>query len=220
MTDVDIAPGEDAIFEVHVCDEPELDWYKDGILIEDEGRFIIEDPIEDDILYRLTIEKCQPSDRGTYTCYIRNDCGEARCSAQLMITEPLEGKFGKPHSFKKMSMPEWIKKQPEKPVKFGKEGLKSYPKELVEKSTNVLVTPEKAKVEVHSIPDEKDEVILPPTRDLPLLTTDRDPGLGNKNSWKKPSADIPHGKRKTFEAPKPLASKPKFLKEMKGGRVS
>ena len=77
MHDVEVSPGGDAVFEVLVPDQPELDWFKDGVLIEDEGRFVIEDAIEGDELYRLTVENCEPTDHGTYTCLIKNDHGEA-----------------------------------------------------------------------------------------------------------------------------------------------
>ena len=75
------------MFEVCVPGAPELDWYKDGVLIEDEGRFVIEDAVEGEELYRLTVEDCEPEDSGRYTCLIKNDFGETQCSGKLVISE-------------------------------------------------------------------------------------------------------------------------------------
>lgn len=97
MADVEVGSGGDAVFEVCVAGEPELDWYKDGVFIEDEGRFVIEDPLEGEDLYRLTIEQCVPEDSGTYTCLIKNDQGETKCSAVLLIKgTPLQEVVARP----------------------------------------------------------------------------------------------------------------------------
>jgi hypothetical protein len=279
MSDVEVGPGDDAVFEVHVPDQPELDWYKDGVIIEDEGRFVIEDPVEGDQLYRLTIEKCVPSDHGTYTCLITNDHGETKCSAQLVISKPLQKeviekpskvkplssapekatiepdkpsdqkskKFGKETS--KPSPKEGIEKpskvtplstaperatfEPQttpdhKPKKFGKESSKPSPKEAIEKPSKVTplsTAPERAKFEPQTTPDHKskkfgkDSSLQPTIRAKPSAYEGREYADENGAPRKKAPVEIPIGKRKDLEPLKPLAEKPKFLKEMKGGRV-
>jgi hypothetical protein len=235
MSDVEVRPGDDAIFEVHVPDQPELDWYKDGVIIEDEGRFVIEDPVEGDQLYRLTIEKCVPSDHGTYTCLITNDHGESKCSAQLVISKPLQKEvIEKPSKVKPLSSaPEKATIEPDKPSdqkpkKSGKETSKPSPKEAIEKPSKVTplsTAPERARFEPQSTPDHKskkfgkDSSLQPTVRAKPSAYEGREYADENGAPRKKAPVEIPIGKRKDLEPLKPLAEKPKFLKEMKGGRV-
>ncbi len=282
MSDVEVKPGDNAIFEVHVPDEPELDWYKDGVLIEDEGRFVIEDPVEGDYLYRLTVENCEPTDYGTYTCVIKNDQGETQCSAQLVISKPLSKEvIEKPSKVKPLSTtPDKARFEPDKTPnqkskKFGKDSSKPSPKEVIEKPSKVTplsTAPERARVEPESTPDHKtkrfakDSSLQPTVRakpspyegteyaDLstaperarvePESTPDHKTKRFAKDSSLQPTVrakpspyegteyadengavrkkvpvDIPPGKRKGLEPMEGLAAKPKFLKEMKGGRV-
>ena len=235
MSDVEVKPGDNAIFEAHVPDEPELDWYKDGVLIEDEGRFVIEDPIEGDYLYRLTVENCEPTDYGTYTCVIKNDQGETQCSAQLVISKPLSKEvIEKPSKVKPLSTtPDKARFEPEKTPnqkskKFGKDSSKPSPKEVIEKPSKVTplsTAPERARVEPESTPDHKtkkfakDSSLQPTVRAKPSPYEGAEYADENGAVRKKVPVDIPPGKRKGLEPMEGLAAKPKFLKEMKGGRV-
>lgn len=231
MSDVKVTPGENAVFEVHVPDQPVLDWYKEGVLIEDEGRFVIEDAIEGDQLYRLTVEKCEPSDCGTYTCLIKNDYGETECSALLTMSKPRfkEG-VDKPLSTtsgKAVFEPEEAPNQKPK-GKFGKQ-FKPTPKEVIEKpskATPLSIAPEKAQFEPKNKPDcktkkfSKDESTPPTVRAKPSSYDGKDFVVSSTPPQKKSPVDIPPGKRKVLEQFDGLASKPKFLTEIKGGRVS
>ena len=237
MYDVEVKAGGNAIFEVHVPDQPELDWYKNGVLIEDEGRFIIEDPVEGEQVYRLTIENCDPSDHGTYTCLIKNDHGETQCSAQLVISKPLqEEPVEKPSKVKLLSTaPEKARSEPvkapqQKPFgKFGKEGTKPTPKGVVEKPQKKLTplssAPERAIIEPQATPDHKkktfakDDSLQPTVRPKPSPYQGTEYADTNGAVRKKIPVDIPPGKRQVLEPMEGLAAKPKFLKEMKGGRV-
>ena len=236
MSDVEVKPGDDAIFEVHVPDQPELDWYKDGILIEDEGRFVIEDAMEGDELYRLTIENCEPSDYGTYTCLIKNDHGESTCSAQLVVSKARSKEtVEKPSKVKELFStisgkaafePETFPDQKTKPT-FGKD-YKPAPKEMIKKPAQVTplsTAPERAKFEAQSSPDQKtkkfgkDSSLQSTVRGKPSPYEGKDYADANGALRKKSPLDIPPGKRKVLEPMEGLAKKPKFLKEMKGGRV-
>ena len=235
MSDVEVKPGDDAVFEVHVPEEPDLDWYKDGVIIEDQGWFVIEDPIEGDELYRLTIEKCVPSDHGTYTCLITNEHGKSQCSAQLVISKPLSKEIiAKPSKVKPLSTtPEKATIEPEKPSdqkskKFGKETSKPSAKEAIEKPSKVAplsTAPERAKFEPQTTPDHKskkfgkDSSLQPTVRAKPSPYEGKEYADANGAIRKKPPVEIPVGKRKDLEPLKDLPEKPKFMKEMKGGRV-
>lgn len=89
MSDVEITEGEDAKFDVRIEGvDLEVDWYRDDELIEDAGRFIIEDPHpdSDDNLYSLTIENCCPEDAGLYKCVANCDGFEIMTSACLVVS--------------------------------------------------------------------------------------------------------------------------------------
>lgn len=280
MSDVQVKPGEDAVFEVHVPDQPDLDWYKNGILIEDEGRFVIEDAMEGDELYRLTVENCEPDDYGTYTCLIKNDHGGSDCSAQLVVSKARPKEVvQKPSQVKEISTTPGkatfeTKTSPDQKTKpkFGKD-YKPPPKEMVEKPaklTPLSSAPEQAKCEDQSSPDQKkkkfgkdsslqptvrakpspyegkdyadtngarakfedqsstdqktkkfgkDSSLEPTVRAKPSPYEGKDYADANGAVRKKSPVDIPPGKRKVLEPMEGLAKKPKFLKEMKAGRV-
>ena len=235
MSNVEVKPGDNAVFEVHVPDEPELDWYKEDVLIEDEGRFVIEDAMEGEQLYRLTVENCEPSDQGTYTCLIKNDNGETQCSAKLLISKPVQEKaVEKPSKVKPLSTTpgkatfekEEAPSKKTKP-KTGKD-YEPTPKDQVEKPSKIAplsTTPERAKFEPQSTPDHKtkkfgkDTSLQPTVRGKPSPYEGKEYADTNGAVRKKPPVDIPPGKRKPLEPMEGLATKPKFLKEMKNGRV-
>ena len=282
MSDVEVTPGDNAMFEVHVPDQPGLDWYKEGILIEDEGRFVIEDAVEGDQLYRLTVENCESSDHGTYTCLIKTDHGETQCSAKLVISKPLPKEvIEKPSQVKPLSTtpgkatfePEKTSTDQKTKAKFGKD-LGKGPKEVIEKPSKVTplsTAPERAKFEPQGSPDHKtkkfakdtslqptvrakpspyegkdyadengalrkkfepqgspdhktkklakDTSLQPTVRAKPSPYEGKDYADANGALRKKTPVDIPPGKRKVLEPMEGLAAKPKFLKELKGGRV-
>ena len=89
MNNVDITPGGDAKFDVRIEGvDLEVDWYRDDELIEDAGRFIIEDPHpdRDDNLYSLTIEDVRPEDAGLYKCVAKWDGEVIVTTAALCVS--------------------------------------------------------------------------------------------------------------------------------------
>lgn len=92
LTPLDVNEGEDVQLIVTVTGEPEMEWYRDDKLIEDDGRFVIVDALGGDDVdsFTLAIEQCRLSDAGVYKCVSRNAVGETTCSASLnVIPKPL-----------------------------------------------------------------------------------------------------------------------------------
>ena len=77
--------GDSIILEVEAVNDPFIDWFKDGVMLDDGGRFIIEDAIEGDTLYRLTIKDSTVADTGEYKCIAANDAGEISCSVHIEV---------------------------------------------------------------------------------------------------------------------------------------
>lgn len=71
--------------EVEVENEPFVDWFKDGVLLDDGGRTIIEDAVEGDTLYKITIEDSTSADSGEYKCVATNDAGEISCVVDVEV---------------------------------------------------------------------------------------------------------------------------------------
>lgn len=88
MKPVEVKKGEEARLDVRISGTPEpvVDWYKDKDKIEDEGRFMIVDDEEND-LFSLIIEDCQPEDSGTYKCVAVNEEGEVTNVAKLTVQD-------------------------------------------------------------------------------------------------------------------------------------
>ena len=80
--------GESIVLEVEAKKEPLIDWFKDDVMLDDGGRIIIEDAIEGDTLYRLTIKDSTPADSGEYKCIASNDAGEVSCSVYIDVKSP------------------------------------------------------------------------------------------------------------------------------------
>lgn len=79
-----MSEGEDAIFTIRVSGEPEVTWYHDDKLIDDDVRFSIETEGE---LIRLCIKETQPEDAGRYKCVAKNKAGESSCAVSLRVKE-------------------------------------------------------------------------------------------------------------------------------------
>lgn len=80
--------GGSIILEVEAVNEPFIDWFKDGVMLDDGGRIIIEDAIEGATLYRLTIKDSTVGDTGEYKCIASNDAGEISCSVYIEVKSP------------------------------------------------------------------------------------------------------------------------------------
>lgn len=76
--------GEDVQLSVQVEGEPEVSWYKDGVLLEDEGRYVIVDQIEDQT-FTFAIEDVLPEDEGEYQCVAVNEAGKSESAARLFV---------------------------------------------------------------------------------------------------------------------------------------
>ena len=71
---------------VQVEGEPDVSWYKNDILLEDKGRYVIVDQDEDQI-YTLAVEDVLLEDEGEYRCVGENEAGKSESVAKLFITE-------------------------------------------------------------------------------------------------------------------------------------
>ena len=78
--------GEDVQFTVQIEGEPDVSWYKNDILLEDTGRYVIVDQDEDQI-FTLAVEDVLPEDEGKYRCVAENEAGKSESVAELFITE-------------------------------------------------------------------------------------------------------------------------------------
>lgn len=86
-----------ARFDVRVAGYPipVVEWFKDGQQLEDMGRVIIIDDVDDKEpeLFSLVIEDCKPEDTGEYKCIAMNEAGKADSACVLTIS-PLEERPG------------------------------------------------------------------------------------------------------------------------------
>ena len=82
---VQVDEGESIVLEVEAINEPFIDWFKDGVLLDDGGRIIIEDAIEGETLYKLTIKDTTTADSGEYKCIASNDAGEISCAVYIEV---------------------------------------------------------------------------------------------------------------------------------------
>ena len=90
MQNLNVIEGENACFDVRTVGKPEpvVEWFKNGVQLEDEGRTMIIDDVDDNEpeLFSLVIENCKPSDAGEYKCMAMNEAGKDSCTAQLVVT--------------------------------------------------------------------------------------------------------------------------------------
>jgi hypothetical protein len=67
--------------EVQVIPKPDIEWYKNGVKIENDERYQIHDAKGG--VYQLLIKILKKEDSGIYICKAFNEIGEVECKAQL-----------------------------------------------------------------------------------------------------------------------------------------
>lgn len=81
-------------FNVRVAGYPQpvIEWFKDGQQLEDIGRVIIIDDVDDKEpeLFSLVVEDCKLDDAGEYTCIAMNEAGKSTSTCILSVL-PLAG---------------------------------------------------------------------------------------------------------------------------------
>lgn len=82
--------GDIVKFDVRVIGKPEpmVEWFKDGKQIEDEGRFVVIDEVEeqDKELFSLLIERCKLEDDAEYMVVAMNEAGKDTSTCHLCVT--------------------------------------------------------------------------------------------------------------------------------------
>lgn len=78
--------GDDVQFNVQIDGEPEVNWYKDDVQLQDVGRFVIVDQVEDQI-FTFAIEDVVPEDEGQYRCVAENEAGKSESVAKLFVVD-------------------------------------------------------------------------------------------------------------------------------------
>ena len=95
LQDLQTVEGETAQFDVSVGGQPEpvVEWFKDERQLEDQGRVVIVDDVDDDQpeLFSLAIEDCRLVDTGIYKCIAMNEAGKVSCTCELVVL-PNEGR--------------------------------------------------------------------------------------------------------------------------------
>ena len=81
--------GEVVRFDVRIAGDPEpvVEWFKDGHQLEDEGRVVIIDEVDDSDkeLFSLVIEDCRVEDSGSYKVVAMSEAGTANCQCDLAV---------------------------------------------------------------------------------------------------------------------------------------
>ena len=82
--------GEVVRFDVRIAGDPVpvVEWFKDGHQLEDEGRVVIIDDVDDndEELFSLVIEDCRVVDSGSYKVVAMSEAGTANCTCELVVT--------------------------------------------------------------------------------------------------------------------------------------
>ena len=82
--------GEVVRFDVRIAGDPEpmVEWFKNGHHLEDEGRFVIIDDVDDNdkALFSLVIEDCKVEDSGSYKVVAMSEAGTANSECDLVVT--------------------------------------------------------------------------------------------------------------------------------------
>lgn len=90
LENVDATVGDVVRFDVRIAGDPEpvVEWFKDGKQLEDEGRVVIIDDVDDSDkeLFSLVIEGCQMVDSGSYKVVAMSEAGTANSQCDLVVT--------------------------------------------------------------------------------------------------------------------------------------
>lgn len=90
LKNVDATVGDVVRFDVRIAGDPEpvVEWFKDGKQLEDEGRVVIIDDVDDSDkeLFSLVIEGCQMVDSGSYKVVAMSEAGTANSQCDLVVT--------------------------------------------------------------------------------------------------------------------------------------
>lgn len=90
LKNVEANEGEVVRFDVRIAGDPEpvVEWFKDGHQLEDEGRVVIIDDVDDNDkeLFSLVIEDCRVVDSGNYKVVAMSEAGIANCTCELVVT--------------------------------------------------------------------------------------------------------------------------------------
>ena len=90
LKNVNANVGDIVKFDVRIAGNPEpmVEWFKDGKHLEDEGRFVIIDDVDDNDkeLFSLVIEGCQMEDSGSYKVVAMSEAGTTNSECDLVVT--------------------------------------------------------------------------------------------------------------------------------------
>ena len=90
LKNVEASEGEVVRFDVRVAGDPEpvVEWFKDDHHLDDKGRVIIIDDVDDSDkeLFSLVIEGCQVEDCGVYKVVAMSEAGTAESKCDLVVT--------------------------------------------------------------------------------------------------------------------------------------
>ena len=90
LKNLDASVGDVVRFDVRITGDPEpmVEWFKDGKQLEDEGRVVIIDDVDDNDkeLFSLVIEGCQMEDSGTYKVVAMSEAGKTDSQCDLVVT--------------------------------------------------------------------------------------------------------------------------------------
>jgi hypothetical protein len=89
LQNVESVVGESGTFRVRLSGSPppQVEWFKDDVQIESEGRFTAEK--EGRSYFSLTITNIVPEDEGLYKCVASNELGEVISKAELQLAEAM-----------------------------------------------------------------------------------------------------------------------------------
>lgn len=90
LVSVEANEGDALRFDISVAGNPEpvVEWFKDGIQLEDKGDIVIIDDVDDENkdLFCLLVENCKVSDAGEYKAVALNEAGKSDSVCQLVVT--------------------------------------------------------------------------------------------------------------------------------------
>lgn len=90
LKNLDVNVGDVVRFDVRIAGNPEpvVEWFRDGKLLEDEGRVVIIDDVDDSDkeLFSLVIEGCELEDCGVYKVVAMSEAGTTDCQCDLVVT--------------------------------------------------------------------------------------------------------------------------------------